>query len=136
MVTFKRSLLVFVGLMCYAVSVTANLGETMSAAKGRSASYAQRYGAVEPIFNVDSKGMVIMECWAAPPQMWSRDLALRFATELLPAPLQKAKPKALPKDGSEEGFLYPDGTRVILQEFQGKYLGVEVRSPSFKGPGC
>ena len=118
------------------MSVHANLSYQVSTAKSRARLYGQRYGAVDPIFRIDDKGIVVMECWAAPPEMWLKEVVQKFGAELLPTSLRSQRPKVLPKDGSEEAFLYSDGTRLILREFQGKYLGVEVRSPKYTGNRC
>jgi hypothetical protein len=91
-------------------SLQANLGEPLAVAKGRAGDYQRRYGAVVPIFESGSRGEVIQECWAAPPAMWPKARAEAFASELLPAKLRGRKPKALPKDGSLEAFVYDDGT--------------------------
>jgi hypothetical protein len=119
------------------VSLQANLGEPLAAAKGRAGDYQRRYGAVDPIFKTGERGEVVMECWAAPPAMWPKARADAFANELLPAKLRGRKPKVLAKDGSLEGFAYDDGTQVVFKAFQGGlYIQVEVRAAGFNGSSC
>lgn len=119
-----------------ATAVHGNLGDQLSTAKSRAQLYQQRYGAVDPIFRTDDKGIVVMECWAAPPEMWVKEVVLKCAADLLPASLRAQRAKALPKDGSEEALVYADGTRVILKELQGKYISVEIRAPKYTGNRC
>ena len=74
-----------------------------------------------------------MECWAAPPEMWSKALAMSFGTALLPVRLGKIQPKARGRDGSAELFEWPDGTTMVLLAFKDKYLSVEVAGEILHG---
>lgn len=122
-----------IGLPC---TLWADLGEPLAAAKLRGPRYKAAYGAVAPIFQVDAKGIVVMECWAAPPEMWSKAQALGFGTKLLPAKLSKMEPKLRGRDGSAELFEWPDGTTMVLMAFKDKYLSVEVRTGTYNGNRC
>ena len=113
----------------------ANLGDTIPAAKRRGPTYQQRYAGVDPILDADAKGLVVQECWAAPPQMWPMDVAMRFGTELA-GKETTSKPKAQPKDGGEQVFVWPDGTQLIVHAFQEKVIQVEVRRKTYKGNRC
>jgi hypothetical protein len=121
------------GLPC---AVSANLGEPLAAAKLRGPRYKAAYGAVVPIFQVDAKGVVVMECWAAPPEMWSKAQAMSLGAALVPAKLRKIEPKAHGRDGSAEEFKWPDGTTMVLMAFKDKYLSVEVRTATYTGNRC
>ena len=112
---------------------TANccLGDTLDQAKMKAPLYKDKYGAVDPLFNTNANGKVIWECWAAPPQMWSKYEALEFAKQLIPSSIRKETPQEGEKDGGYEPFIYSDGTIIILTNgFGGKYIGVEVRAPN------
>lgn len=128
--------LVVVLLMVLPCIVSANLGEPLATAKVRGSRYQAVYGAVEPIFKVDAKGNVVMECWAAPPAMWSKSQAMAFGTVLLPEKLAKTQPKSTGRDGSAELFQWPDGTTMVLRAFKDKYLSIEVRAKSYTGNRC
>jgi hypothetical protein len=112
------------------------LGEPVAKAKARSGDYAKRYGAVEPIFEADPKGLIIMECWQAPPEMLTYKQAVALGKELLSPELRKVEPKPQRRDGNEQSFLWGDGTMVVLRAFEDRYISVEVRAKEYKGPGC
>jgi len=113
------------------------LGDTLSVAKGRAAEFKGRYGAINPIFDTDKQGRVVRECWAAPPEEWTKSQAMSFAAELVPAALRKEQPKVLPKDGGQESFVYSDGTTVLIVGWQaGRYIQVEVHAKGFTGTRC
>ncbi|UCE55553.1 MAG: hypothetical protein JSV31_08945 [Desulfobacterales bacterium] len=122
----------------------ANLGEKVSTAKTRTSSktrtsyYKKSFGAVDPIFQTNKNGVVIMEFWAAPPEMWTKAKAMEFAKLLIPKKLRNEKPKMGLEEGIMEPYTFSDGTMIILQQagFGKKYIGVEVRSPEYKGPPC
>ena len=105
-------------------------------ARWREADYKRRSGAVAPVFETDAKGLVIMECWAAPPEMWTSAQAIALGKELLPPGLKKVEPKPQRRDGSKQMFLWADGTSVVLTAFRDRYIQVEARSASYQGPGC
>jgi hypothetical protein len=117
-------------------ALSANLGEPLAAAKLRGPRYKAVYGAVAPIFQVDAKGGVVMECWAAPPEMWSKTQAMGLGAALVPVKLSKIEPKSRGRDGSAELFEWPDGTTMVLRSFRDKYLSVEVRAATFTGNRC
>lgn len=129
-----------VGLACPLTAapavVSANVGESLAQAKGRSADYRKRYGAVALVFKRDAAGRIAMECWAAPPEQETKAHALILGTELLPATLRAAIPRALPQDGTEETFVWTDGTRLILFKRRGRYDQFEVSSKDYAGGGC
>jgi hypothetical protein len=116
----------------------ANLGEKLSTAKARTSYYKKSFGAVDPIFQANKNGVVIMECWAASPEMWTKAKAMEFAKLLIPKKLRNEKPKMGPEDRIMEPYTFSEGTMIILQQagFSNKYIGVEVRSPEYKGPPC
>ena len=124
----------------------ANLGDTLSQANARGRAYEIQYGAVAPLFNTDTNGKVNWECWAAPPEQWTRDQAIELARRLIPKDMASKSPKKGAKDGSYEPYVYPDGTVVILNSagdilqgargIVGSYIGVEVHSPSYAGGRC
>lgn len=117
-------------------SALSNLGEKMETAKARSTEYGSKYNAIEPLFKADNSGMVVWECWAAPARMWSKAEAMDLASDLLPKKLKRQVPKAGVIDGSSERYTFSDGTMIILTGFSGRYIDVEVRAPSYKGPDC
>jgi hypothetical protein len=116
--------------------VSANVGEPLAQAKIHSSDYGKRYGAVAPIFKTDAAGRISLECWAAPPEQWTKAQALALAKELLPPMLRSAIPKALPPAGTAETFVWADGTRLILFGRRGRYDEIEVRSSNSLGDGC
>ena len=120
-----------------------NLGDTPSQAKARGNAYETQYGAVAPLFGTDPNGKVNWECWAAPPELWTKDQAMELARRLIPKDIASKSPKKGAIDGVNEPYFYPDGTVVILQGMKvvgkgvrGNYLGVEVHSPSYAGQRC
>ncbi len=120
-----------------------NLGDTLSQAKARGKAYETQYGAVAPLFNIDANGKVNWECWAAPPEQWTKDQAMKFAQRLIPKAMAAKSPKNGAIDGVYEPYFYPDGTVVIfqvmslvIQGVRGNYFGVEVRSPNYAGQRC
>ena len=134
-----KGLALLVGLLAAvgsSANISATLGERVAAAKARANDYKTKFGAVDPVFQTDASGRIIMECWAAPPEMWSKARAMALGNELLPPKLKVAKPKALPRDGSEEAYVWSDGTKLVLKAFQDKYIQVEVRAKTYTGPGC
>jgi hypothetical protein len=117
-----------------------NLGDTLSQAKAHGKAYEAQYGAVAPLFNTDANGKVNWECWAAPPEQWTKDQAIEFSRRLIPKDMASKSPKKGAIDGINEPYFYPDGTVVILQVMgvviqgvRGKYLGVEVHNSSYAG---
>ncbi len=112
------------------------LGGTLAQTKSKTSLFKKKYGAVAPMFETDKNGRIIWECWAAPPQMWSKKEALTFAKNLLPSSLKSETPKRGTKDVTLEPYIYSDGTIIILSEFKGRYIGVEVRAPGYDGPFC
>ncbi len=117
-------------------TASANLDDTAQAARARAADYARRYGATDPIFKTTAKGLIALECWAAPPDRWSKETAMAFGLELVPTRLQSSTPAALPDDDANETYRFEDGTTLILQNAGGEYIGVEVRAKGYKGPEC
>ena len=120
-----------------------NLGDTLSQAKARGKAYETQYGAVAPLFETDANGKVNWECWAAPPEQWTKDQAMKFARRLIPKAMAAKPPKHGAKDGVYEPYFYPDGTVVIFQVMnlvvqgvRGNYFGVEVHSPNYAGQRC
>ena len=114
-----------------------NLYEPISKAKSRETIYMQKFGAVAPLFKTNSEGLIIWECWASPPEEWTKKQAMEFAKLLIPKKLLKEKPKKGDKDSSYEPYMYSDGTMIILTSgINNKYIGVEVRAPGYKGPRC
>lgn len=120
-----------------------NLGDTLSEAEARGKAYKTQYGAVAPLFHTDANGKVIWECWAAPPEQWTKDQALEFARQLIRKDVVSRFPVSGKKDGSFETYTLLDGTIVILQFLtlkvkgsRGDYIGLEVRSPTYTGPKC
>lgn len=77
-----------------------------------------------------------MECWAAPPEMWSKAQAMALGKKLLPPKLRTVKPKPQLPDEADEGYVWADGTRLLLLKAGEKYIQVEVRTKSYTGPGC
>jgi hypothetical protein len=77
-----------------------------------------------------------MECWAAPEEQWTKTQALALGKELLPPALRSATPKAFPQDGTQETFVWADGTRLILFGLRGRYGQVQVRTKDYVGYGC
>jgi hypothetical protein len=69
---------VLIGLLINGVTATSfgNVGEPLAAAKAREQLYASRYRAEQPIFDTNPKGIVMRECWAAPPEMWTPAVAM------------------------------------------------------------
>lgn len=130
------SMLFLFGMLFAPIASFANLGDSLSKAQARASLYKQKYEAVDPLFEVDSKGKVAWECWAAPPNMWGQSEALKLGRALLPVSLRKESPKKEPKDGSYYPYTFSDGTMIIISGYNGKYMGVEVRSPNFSGPRC
>lgn len=119
---------------------TANLGESLSAAKARSHEYGTKYKAGALLFKTDSRGVVVWECWDAPARMWNKQEAMNLATDLLPKGLKKETPSPGGVDGMYEPYTFSDGTMIILSgglsALNGKYIGVEVRAPGYTGPRC
>ena len=120
-----------------------NLGDTLSQAKVRGEVYEAEFGAAAPLFDTDSNGKVNWECWAAPPEQWTKDQAMEFARKLIPKTISSISPKEGELNGIREPYFYPDGTVVILQVadlgingVRESYFGVEVFSPSYTGPNC
>ncbi len=121
---------------CAAAPCIANVGEPLAAAKSRAAAYERKYGGVQPMFQTDAKGVVVQECWAAPPEMWSQGAAMALAKDLAPKAVRSSQPKARPRDGGEQSYVWPDGTELIFRVFQERVLQVEVRLKSYKGNRC
>ena len=62
----------FLVLITLSTKAFYNLCYTLEKAKSRTDYYAQKYGAVDPLFKTDDSGKVIWECWAAPPEGWTK----------------------------------------------------------------
>jgi hypothetical protein len=137
MTTLPRVFALVLAAMAFVPNgLSANLLEPLQSAKARATGYSKRYKAVDPIFRTDAKGMVVMECWAAPPEMWPQATAIAFGRELAPEKLRSSTPKALPPDGGERAFVWADGTQIVLRAFQNKITSVEVRLKSYTGNRC
>ena len=138
----KKSTLTIIAFIVYWVTIitpsTANcdLGDTLAKAKSKATQYKRSYGAVDPLFKANANGKIIWECWAAPPQMWSKSEAMEFAKQLIPSSIRKETPQKGEVDGGYEPFIYSDGTIIILTSGFKKYIGVEVRAPNYNGPRC
>ena len=130
------SAIIFVGMAVLIPCAQANIGDTLREAEAHGKTYETHYGAILPLFETDSDGKVIWECWAAPAEQWTKDQAFRLAQQLIPAKTATQTPKNEGVDGTLERFTYPDGTVIILQVFQGRYMGVEVHSSSYVGNYC
>lgn len=117
--------------------VHASLGEQAKDAKARGVDYAQRFEARTPKFEIDGAGVVIMECWVAPSRLWTEKEAIALAKELLPPRLKNAEPKALATRGGLHQLFAFDGVTALLRlSERGRFLSVEVRTDSYKGPTC
>lgn len=133
-----KQLIVFIiiPIVLLSTSLFANLGDTLPEAKARQGKYAKLYGAINPLYETDKNGIVIFECWAAPPEMWSRSKALEFGKMLVPEELKDENPKMGKLDGTLLPFIYSDGTQIFLSMAGNLCMGVEVRLSSYDGPNC
>lgn len=132
----RTAALLTVTLLSLQCWLSASVGDSLQAAKARGGDFAKRYGAVDPIVKGDAKGIVVMECWAAPPEMWPKATAIAFGKQLAPNSVRSSAPKALAGDGGEQVLVWTDGTQMILKTFQEKVIQVEVRLKSYKGNRC
>ncbi len=98
--------------------------------------YKKKYGAVNPFFRTNKKGLVVAECWNAPHKMWSVKSSIKFAKLLVAKKLKNKKPKLISLDKLERIYKFSDGTRIILKMFGGKCTLVGVYAPVYKGPSC
>ncbi len=121
----------------------ATLGETVAEAKSHARTYRNLYGACCPLFQTDTNGKVIWECWAAPPEQWTKHEVMHFARLLIPKDMASKSPKKGAIEGDRELYYYPDGTvvsltftNIAIPRTKGIYYGVEVHSPSYTGYFC
>lgn len=136
-----RRTLVVVGAVAALVLVRepfmfASLGEQVETAKLRAKDYGKRYGATDPVFKTDRDGRIIMECWSAPPEMWSYEQAVALSKELLPPAFRSVEPKALGRRDGYESFTWGDGTLIALRMSEGKYVRVQATAGDYTSPAC
>lgn len=131
------AILIFWVLCLPPAIATANLEDSLAKAKSRASFYEAKYGAVAPLFKTNDKGIVVWECWAGPPNEWTKKEVLEFARLLIPKRLWKETPRKGKADGIYEPHTYSDGTMIILSSGLGsRYMGLEVRAPQYTGPRC
>ena len=94
----------------------ARLGDTRVTAE----KHMRTYGAHVPTVVLDSKGKVIRERWAAPPEMWTLAEGFKMRDILI----GHAKPVKKEEDGLFLRFTYKSGVTVDVARFNGKVTEV------------
>jgi hypothetical protein len=122
--------------LCTTVTASARLGEKEAAAKKREKRLLKKYGADDPYYKTNAKGIIVQECWQAPPEGWGMGKALKFARELIPAKLRKGKAKREKVEGNQIFFRYKNGATVVLSEGPNGIIQVEVYAPGYQGRRC
>ena len=112
------------------------LGEDEEAALGKAAEWQRKYGAVAPIVSTDTSGMVIRECWSAPPDGWDQEIALSFAVDLLPSNRRNLAPQPVSSDSCNNAFRVSGGYDICLSGLGASFFDVEVRASAYAGPSC
>ena len=133
--------LTVIGMVLVSNPVSAILGEGPGSAKVRSSQWNKQYGVVAPIIRTSTRGVVIFECWSAPPSGLSEAKALRFAQDLLPESVSGGTPNKIKVDGQMHIFQVTGGYTIILHEFKrslgdGPVTDIEVHDSSWKGSHC
>ena len=122
--------------LCASVTATARLGEKEAVAKKKERRFEKKYGATDPYYKTDSKGMIVQECWQAPPDGWGIGKALKFARELIPPKLGKGKAKREKVEGNQIFYKYSKGATIVLSEGPNGIIQIEVHAPGYKGNRC
>ncbi|MCP3927117.1 MAG: hypothetical protein GY714_31545 [Desulfobacterales bacterium] len=128
----KISILLLLATLIITTPLLAGVDESMD----KVIEYKKKYGAVNPFFRTNKKGIVVAECWNAPHKMWSVKSSIKFAKLIVPKKLKNEKPKLISSDKLEKIYKFSDGTRIILKMFGGKCTLVGIYAPNYKGPSC
>lgn len=115
---------------------SARLGEKEKKARTWEKQWARKFGAQNPYFKTNDKGIVIQECWEGPAEGWSEGKALKFGRHLAPPKLRKKTPKRVKVEGTYVFYKYKNGTTIVLSEGPAGFIQVEVHLPGYKGRRC
>jgi hypothetical protein len=132
-----KSIVVILIVFASSPVLFAAIGETEAASKAKAAQWKREYGAILPLFEVDSSGKVIQECWVAPAEEWTEAQAMELALKLLPESVRKTKPRRIEVDDSNDAFEVTSAYRVyLIGSPLGGFISVEVASSAYKGYRC
>lgn len=117
------------------------LGEEQTAAQSRAGAFEKHFSVCCPIISANVRGISVRECWAVTAPGLTRDIAIDFATVLLPHPLSDGSLGPPAKEGDAWVYQASGGYTVVLRELQGLAAGdavveIEVQSPAWRGGAC
>lgn len=122
-------------LMVLFEDANAILGQSEAQSQSQAAEWRRTYGAVDGLFDIGSTNLVIQECWAAPPDLWTLEQALEFARKLIPGgenlDLQRTDDR-----GSKVVYLNPKYDIELSVDQSGRVYQVDVAIASFAGWRC
>lgn len=108
-------------------SAKAQLNDSLS----NNQKLAQRFGAIQPTYEVNSQKKVYRVHYEAPASMWSMKTADAIRLVLVG---NKRKLEKKYSSGAEMRFVYTDGVKVTYLTFNGQVVNITAYTKEYKEP--
>ena len=116
----------------------ADIGITREQAEARVTIHTANHRGRYPLFETNENGIVVWECWEAPPEGWTKPQAMSLVKDLIPPALRSQTPRRAKPQAGGEMLVYQDGTTVWLEYSVPKalYRFAAVWTREYRGSEC